>query len=188
MSDDYKEVDHKSLVEYIMKNNVITPCTIMNVMPPGVEEFDLFEFFLNVFMEFISYSTQDFKHITANDINAENLQKYAPYMNTICVITDIKEYSRTEDVEYINKYFCRIALRLTEETFFIAKSLSTNFHFLLHQMYVGDKSKLKLKDLYAVFHAKNNKVIKISFSICNHSSHQKQVQKASKDVGYSELF
>lgn len=185
---DLKEIDHKQLAEYLIKNDIKTPCSIINILPEDAKDIDFFQFFLNVFMELICITTENLTKVESKDITVDNLKNYMVYMNTICAITDIKEYSRTDHSEFINKHYCRIALRLIEETFFIARKISNNFHFLVHSLY-ADKNpdELKLKDLYAVIHLKNNRILKISFSICNHASHQTPLTKAVKTMYVSEF-
>lgn len=168
---DTKEGSVENLALFLAENKVQPPCSIQVQLEECENQIDIFEYILTLFMELICIYTNDLKNIDTSLINIELLESFAPYMKSAGIILHLEELKDPDD--YI-KYYCRIALRATEENLFILKEINKNYHFIFGPMIATYRMVLdewELSKFYAIYKLKNQSVIRISFSLCDHKNH-----------------
>lgn len=183
-----KTYSQETIAALIVSDKKKSQCTLIGTMPKNCYDIDIFQYFLRIFLECILCDTNDFKNIDLKIIDKKLLDQYKPHMNVLGCILQMEEVEK-ENIEKYNTYYCRIALKKVEENYFIIKNISSSYHFFFRSSYTEEQeNELKLQDLYAIFNTKNNTVIKISFSFCNHSTHQLPIEKANHNINVGESF
>jgi hypothetical protein len=176
----------QTIAAIIVSDEKKHPCTRIIQLQKNSCEAIIFEFFLTILLECIICDTNNFEKTNTKSINKKALDYYIPHMQNIGCILKIDEYDRKELDNHIN-YYCRIELKKINENLFMLKNLSTNYHFSMRQIYTDSElNELKLTNMYALFHTRNNTIIKISFKLCNHSNHQTSILTASKIVNVAD--
>jgi hypothetical protein len=168
---DIKEGSVENLALLLAENKVQPQCSIQVQLEECESIIDIFEYALTLFMELICTYTTDLKDIDTSLINTQLLESFAPYMKSVGIILHLEELKDPDD--YI-QYYCRIALRATEENLFILKKINKNYHFIFGPMITTHRmvlDKWELTKFYAIYKLKNQNVVRISFSLCDHKNH-----------------
>lgn len=125
-----------------------------------------FEILVIILLEGLNILTGNLSDANLDNLTTEHITLLNPWFQSLGFKIKVKSYDKTDedDKQFYSKYYCRVILRdKLQETFFIMKNVSKNYHFVLNGSCLEEnRQKTSISDLYMIFQ-NNVNVFKINF-------------------------
>jgi len=166
-----KEVEPKSIAEYIFSQPPKEPCSIGFLSDPdeGSNATLVFEILLTIFMEGLEIKSGGLKNYDMNNFSAGTIESLSPWFISFGFMIYVSEYDRTDKQLYCGYYNRIILNNEINSIIFEMRGIKKNYHFFTNgDALEENRGKSNLKDISAIFEH-NNKVYVISFDTFNNN-------------------